>query len=127
MSQQELVRWIIARMRYGYGEGERMWIIFDRVHQTTLSRVDFQYALTFVRGEMSFHDIALLAIDPLCLGEGTGRCCITTFEEVTVRVMGVGVGSNFSNTFDIAWDYELNMDEFEVLHSANAGIIIDEA
>jgi hypothetical protein len=48
MSGQEFIGWIISCMDDGQRERERVRNIFDRVHQTPLTGVYFQDALTFI-------------------------------------------------------------------------------
>ena len=125
MPQQKFVWRILARMDDRQREGQRMWIIFDGVHEASLSRIDLECSLSLVAGKKSLDDIAFLAANPFCLREGTLGDGVPAFEDVAVGVAGVGSCFDFRDAFDVGGDGEVDVEEFEIFEAEKAGIIVE--
>ena len=127
VTEEELVRWVVAAVGDGDGEGEGVRIVSDGVHETAFAGVDFQGPGAAVAGKVGFYSVAFLAVDPFCLCEGAGRDGVPTFENVAVGVASVGTSFYFSKAFDVWWDGKLDMYQLEVLDTCEAGVVINKA
>ena len=127
VTEEELIGRVVTAVGDGDGEGEGVRIVPDGVHEAAFAGVDFQRPGAAVAGEVGFHSVAFLAVDPFCLCEGAGRDGVPTFEDVAVGVASVGTSFHFCKAFDVWWDGELDVNQLEVLDTCEAGVVINKA
>ena len=101
MANEEIVGRVSASMGNWQGEGERVRVVFDRMHQATPAGIDLQSAMTLVAREECFDCVAFLAADPFCLRECTRCGRVPAFKYVAISITGESLGFDFGETFNV--------------------------
>lgn len=126
MAKKKLVWGINACMDNGQGKGQRMGIIFDRMHEASLAGIDFQCTMANVTRQQRFHGIAFLTLYPFRLGKCAVGCRVAALENIAIGITSIGARLYVCDAFDVCWDCELDMDELQVFDPKEARVIVDQ-
>jgi hypothetical protein len=124
MPKEEVVRWVFARMNDRQRDGDGVWDVFARMHETLLASIYLQHALPFITRQERLDRVAFLTPNPIRLNESPFADSVSAFKEIPVSILSKGWGFDLGGALHVWRNENANMHNFEAIKPDEASIIV---